>query len=131
MKKNNLLLIGFAVSAATIFFSSSCVNNKKEVLFGCDSLNVSYSTTIKPILQNNCYSCHSSANATTLGGGIVLDNYTNLVFWVDITSGSDGGILLQNIKHTGNPMPKPPAAKLSVCDIAKVANWISEGAKNN
>lgn len=131
MKKKSFLTLGSVVLAAAIFFSTSCVNNKKDVLFACDSTNVSYSKTVKPILQNNCYNCHSAANATTLGGGNVLDNYADVIFWVDTTSGGDGGILLGNIKHTGNAMPKPPASKLSDCDIAKIGHWISEGAKNN
>ena len=131
MKRISILIFFVALSSATIFFSTGCVNNKKDILFsGCDSTNVSYSKTIKPILQNNCYSCHSTANGATLGGGIVLENHTNLIIWVDTAKGSDGGILVNDIKHTGNPMPKS-ASKLSNCDIAKISYWVNEGAKDN
>jgi mono/diheme cytochrome c family protein len=129
--RKTFFLIGITFSLLFILFSTGCVNNKKDILFGCDSTNVSYSKTIKPILQNNCYRCHSAANAPSLGGGNGLDNYISLINWVDTTAGSDGGILLNDVKHIGNSMPKPPAAKLGTCDIAKIAHWISEGAKEN
>ena len=122
-------ILGFT---AISIFSTSCSNNKKDVLFGCDSVNVKFSTTIKPILANNCDRCHSTATGATFGNGIFLDSYTEITAFVDITSGSDGGILLNNIKHSAgaNPMPKG-SAKISDCEIAKISKWIKDGALNN
>lgn len=130
MQKIKLFLALGIVTTVSLLLNTSCENNNKEVLYGCDSLNVSYSKTIQPLLSANCYKCHSSANASSLGGGTVLDSHTDLITWIDITPGSDGGILLQDIKHLGNPMPKS-ASKLSSCDIAKIEHWIFEGGKNN
>lgn len=130
MKKSRLLFSLLVLIAAYSITNSSCVSNSKELLYGCDSLNVSYSKTVAPILVANCYKCHSNANATTLGGGTVLEGHTAVYNWINPTVGSDGGPLLQNIKHLGNPMPKS-AAKLSDCDIAKIEHWIFEGGLDN
>ena len=92
----------------------------------CDTTNVKYSVQVKSILSLNCYTCHAAAVSTSIGGGIVLDNYTALSFW------STNGILLDNIMQGpgSNPMPKN-AAKLSNCDIAKIRAWINSGSPNN
>lgn len=117
------------VGITALIFSTSCENNKKEVLYRCDSTNVSYSKSVEPILKTNCYRCHSTANSGS-GGGTILDNYAALFTnnFVDTTA-IDGGTLLNDVKHIGNPMPK--SGKLSDCDISKIEHWIKEGAKNN
>lgn len=132
MKRLSVIIIGFAGFAAISFFSTSCANNKKEVLFGCDSINVKYSTNVKSILANNCDRCHSTANGASFGNGIFLDSYTQVTAFVDTTTGGNGGLMLNNIKHTAgaNPMPKG-AAKISDCEIAQIARWIKNGAPNN
>lgn len=124
--------IGFFVCIIGCFFTinffASCSNNKKELLFVCDSIHVKYSVNVKPILQNNCYNCHATSTAPSFGSGIILDNHTDITTWVNTTVGSDGGLLLQNLK-TGR-MPKG-ASKLNSCDVAKIAKWIRDGALNN
>ncbi len=130
MKKIKLFFTLCAVSTSALLLATSCSSNKKEDLVAsCDSVSVSYNSTVKPIIVANCNSCHSAANASSLGGGTVLDSYTTIMDYVDTTA-ADGGTLLNDIRHLGNAMPKS-ASKLSVCDIAKVAHWISEGAKDN
>lgn len=125
-----LAFVSFISLGMYIFFSTGCVNNKKDVLYACDSTNVSYSKTVKPILVNNCYSCHSTANANNLGGSIVLENYSDITNWIDTDPNGDGGTLVKDIKHITNPMPKS-ASKLSDCDIAKIAHWVIEGGLDN
>jgi hypothetical protein len=131
--KIKLFIALTTIATASLLMTTSCENNSKEVLFSCDSVNVSYSKVVKPILDAQCNSCHSTANAPTLGSNYVLDNYNDVMTWVDTTSvanGGDGGRLLNDVKHNTNPMPKN-ANKLSVCDIAKIEHWIFEGAMNN
>jgi uncharacterized membrane protein len=128
MKRSGIILSIIACFFTISILLISCENNKKELLFACDSTNVKYSTTIKPIIENNCYNCHSTASASNFGSGIVLDNHTDVKAWVDITSGSDGGQLLQDVKS--GRMPKG-RSKLSDCEIAKISQWIKGGALNN
>ncbi len=131
MKRTKMFLGIIGTASVVALLSTSCANNKKDVLYGCiDTTNISYSKTVKVVLENNCYSCHSAANSGS-GGGIVLDNHDAVFNFIDTTAGGDGGTLLKDIKHLGNAMPKPPASKLSDCDIAKIAHWISEGGKDN
>ena len=102
------------------------IANSGPAAVTCDSTNVKYSVQVKSILSLNCYSCHAATLSTSLGGGIVLDNYAALSFW------STNGVLLDNIMQGpgSNPMPKN-AAKLSNCDIAKIRAWINSGSPNN
>ena len=63
-----LMLLAFS----PVFFLGSCTS--ENLVPACDTLNMSYSQNIVPILKNNCYSCHSKGN--TVGSyGILLDSY--------------------------------------------------------
>jgi hypothetical protein len=89
----------------------------------CDTVNMMYSTDIKPILQANCYSCHSSGNAE---GGVTLDSYES------VKNVADNGNLIGVITHAAGYPPMPQGgAKLSDCDINKIKDWINNGASNN
>ncbi len=90
---------------------------------GCDTVNMSYSADVRPILETNCYSCHGNGNAN---GGITLDTYQA------VNNVATSGMLMGVITHTAgySPMPKG-GAKLSVCDINKIKDWIDRGASNN
>jgi hypothetical protein len=119
----SILLLGFMME--------SCTYNNEAELYPCDSLNVTYSKNIEPIIRTNCYRCHSNANAvvfaTSQYGPRYLEGYDSLKKFVDY------GVVLGSIKHLPPPykaMPKG-APKLSDCDIAKIEKWINEGAPNN
>lgn len=106
----------------------SCQYDKADIKYPpqgvCDTSNVKYSTNIVPILNANCYICHSGEALG--GGGIQLNNYSKLLIQVNNTQ------LLNAIQHTGliTPMPKS-GGKLSNCDIATIRTWIRNGAPNN
>ena len=57
-----LLIINFLM---LLFFSSCLKQNeeyyKNQIIVPCDTTNIKYSSTILPILQNNCFSCHGTA----------------------------------------------------------------------
>lgn len=108
---------------------SSCYYDNTEDLYpqqntnSCDTTNVKYSTTVKPILDNYCVSCHSTTNNQ---GGVNIEGYTNVKVYVD------NGNLLKSIQHDAgvSPMPKGQA-KLDDCKINKIKAWIDQGAPNN
>ncbi len=91
----------------------------------CDTTGVmSYTTRVKPILQNNCNGCHGGTAAA--GAGIVLSAYTSVKISVD------NGSLLGSIEHTGGFSAMPSGGgKLANCDIAVIKKWINAGAPNN
>ena len=122
-------LIIFSCLFLIINLLSGCVYEKEDILYppsACDTTGVTYSQTIVPILSANCYSCHSTANSPSMGSGIVLDSYHELMHHVD------DGDLVGVINHAPGypPMPKN-SAKLSDCDIKKIEAWVNAGAPEN
>jgi mono/diheme cytochrome c family protein len=89
----------------------------------CDTTNVTYSGTIWPIIELNCFGCHSGAEPS---GGILLTDYAS------ITNAANSGKLYGAINHDAGyqPMPKN-APKLSDCKIDQVKIWIEDGTPNN
>jgi len=87
----------------------------------CDSTDVSFASTIVPIINTYCRGCH---NSSLQSGGVELDTYTGVQF-VSQTGQLMGGLtgVLPQMPQTG--------AKLSNCYIGTFRQWIKEGAKNN
>lgn len=115
-----VLLITAVISVA------GCYYDNEEDLYPsnpCVTDNMSYSTDIAPILQTNCYTCHSSGSNLS---GILLDNHAGLKTYID------NGRLLGAINHASGFSPMPQnAAKLSACNISKIESWAAAGAPNN
>ena len=116
-----------------IFFMAginSCYYDSEEKLYpvlstSCDLENVTYSATVKPILQASCYACHSNANSATLGSGIKLENYEDLKIHAQ-------DHLMGAIKHEPGFTPMPfNGGKLPDCEINQIQKWIDNGMLNN
>lgn len=86
----------------------------------CDTTNITYDSTIVPILQSNCYGCHNSSIAS---GGINLTTYSGVLAVVN--SGQLWGSVNFNSGYTGMPYN---GNKLSDCDISQIGIWINAGA---
>lgn len=89
----------------------------------CDTLNVTFSQTLKPILNFYCVGCHSGTGAS---GGVHLDTYAGVKTVAE--SGKLYGVIswapgFQKMPQGGN--------KLDACTIAKFKVWIDDGAPNN
>lgn len=58
MKKNTFLISVFVLGTVLV---SSCTNDSSDDLSGIDELDeVTYTNTVKNIIDNNCIVCHSS-----------------------------------------------------------------------
>ncbi len=118
-----LLLIGGLVTL------TACYYDKEDLLYGpalpcTDSTGtISYTAKVVPILQTNCYGCHSGASPS---GGQAMGTYTADKALVT------NGKLIGTITHaTGfSPMPKG-GSKISNCNIAVIQKWVTAGAPNN
>ncbi|MBN1987718.1 MAG: hypothetical protein JW761_15505 [Prolixibacteraceae bacterium] len=125
MKHINSWMMLILLSVA--FFS--CRYDNEEELYGdaiCDTSNVTYAQTVKPILTASCYSCHSVSNANSFGSGINLETYSELMIQIN------NGRLVGAISHSPGYTPMPQVgAKLDDCSIEKIKAWINEGAANN
>jgi hypothetical protein len=99
----------------------------------CDSLNVTYNLTVKIILKNNCYSCHSKT-ITDSTGNFDLETFSSLKSYLSYYFRADsiyGSKFMHVIRQTTGVIPMPPVGKLSPCDISKIQNWIANGAADN
>ena len=122
MKKWSVILILIAAV-------SGCYYDNEERLYpdlnsNCDTTGITWSGTIRPILQTNCLSCHSSAENAANGGNIDLESFASVKTRVE------QGSLLGAMRHESpwSPMPKG-GNKLDDCSITKVRIWIENGAK--
>jgi len=110
----------------TISFLSSCYYDNEEVLYpnngNCDTTNVTYTNTIKPIMDQSCAGCHGSSSPS---GGIDLTTYSSVR-----TSAEDGSLYGTMSFQTGySPMPKN-GSKLNDCTLNKIQAWINKGYPN-
>ncbi|MEO5906253.1 MAG: hypothetical protein ABIQ11_05975, partial [Saprospiraceae bacterium] len=115
------------VLAICIVVFSACYYDSEESLYPnieCVTTAMSYQTNIVPILERNCYVCHSAAVNLA---NITLEGHSQLI---KHTTGE--GRLLGAINHLPgfSRMPKN-ASKLLPCDIAKIEQWILDGSPNN
>ena len=105
---------------------TSCYYDKEEDLYPasiCVTTGLSYQKHIVPILDRNCYICHSVKSYTS---SITLEGYEKLMVYVN------NGTLVGSIRHQDGFKPMPQAAqKLIDCDMARIEQWILDGALNN
>jgi len=85
----------------------------------CDTTAVSYTGTIKSILDNNCNGCHSSSNP-------ILSDYISVKNYLDASK----TVFIEAIFYTGLH-PMPPSYQLSDCQKNQTRSWINGGYPNN
>lgn len=111
-----------------IVLFNSCYNDNEYDLYPyaatpCDSTNTTYSKTMTSIMTANCNVCHSTAIAS---GGVITDTWDGLSV-VALNGKLWGGVSwasgYKNMPNGGT--------QLSSCDLAKIKNWINQGAPNN
>lgn len=114
-----------------IVIMAGCYYESEEKLYpvkpdACELTNVTFSKTIKPILQENCFRCHSNLNYLNKGGGIKLENHA------DIKAMVESGKLMGAVKHESDFIPMPEdGGKLTECEINKLQKWVDNGILNN
>jgi hypothetical protein len=120
-----ILIITFIAAV----MAGSCYYDNEEYLYpelntSCDTTSVTFSATIKPLLSDHCWSCHSNSTAAAFGNNIRLENYS------DVQSQSTS--VLGAIRHEAplSPMPKG-GAKLSDCLIQQFSIWVNDGTPQN
>ena len=125
MKKN--VFQAFSIVVLVIFAAviPACYYDNEEELYGttpgvCDTVAVKYSTVIKPLLDNNCTTCHSAAGSQS---DILLESYDQVKAYVNDNA------LVTRTNDTNNPMP--PVGLMSECDRNKIKAWVKAGAPNN
>jgi hypothetical protein len=115
----------FLLSIASLIFFSllfppGCKNyNAVDLYPPCDTVDVTYSDDIHPIISANCLPCHSIANQF---GGVILAVLDSARI------PARNGLLLKAVTHEQSVIPMPKGGeKLSDCEIAKIRRWIFLG----
>jgi hypothetical protein len=108
------------------FLFAACYYDNEEALYpaysnSCDTTIVTFSGTIVPMLDNNCYSCHSNSTSS-FGGNIRLEGIANVI--------ANSGKIITSIRQTG-AKPMPPNGKIKACSIAQFDIWVKNGMLNN
>lgn len=89
----------------------------------CDTIAVSYSTIVNPILVTHCVGCHGTTNPS---GGVSLKTYEG------VRSVAMNGRLAGAINHQAGYIAMPfNLDKLPNCEISQITSWINQGALNN
>ncbi len=104
---------------------ANCTYNVEEELYGaCSTAGVTYSVTIKNILDNNtCTSCHGGVFPS---GNISLENYPA------VRTQALNGKLFGAVNHSPGFSAMPQGgSKINPCEIAKIKAWIDAGAPQN
>ena len=124
MKRSILIVTALWLAVA------SCSSDSEDTLGPitpptvCDTTNVTYSTTITPLLDSyGCTSCHSGSAPS---GNFMLTSYNA------VKARINDGRLWGAINHLPGFTPMPQDGnKMSTCDINKFKAWIDRGALNN
>ena len=125
MKHIYTLLLALAIFSISF---QSCTYGVEEELIPnteCDTLSVSFSTDILPILDSNCSSCH---------GESYPEADLNLTYYESIASSVLTGETLERIMlsiDNVSIMPPTPNSPLTECEIDKIVAWTNQGALDN
>lgn len=96
-------------------------------------LAADFKKDIQPILEKNCYECHSEKTGKKKGGFVFDDLSTFKLDIADndvaqIRPGKPGESHFLEVMVNDGKNHMPPKDQLSTSDIKKITEWISEGA---
>jgi hypothetical protein len=115
--KLNFFLFFIFIWVTSLF---SCTKEKAPNLVDPNCVDtVSFSATVLPILQQNCFSCHGAGNTT----GFVFSNHVNISSQSDAIIGA-----MQNQGFQLMPIGGP---QLPDSTIQAIKCWIAQGKLNN
>jgi hypothetical protein len=123
------LKVILGISATLILLSSlgGCYYDIESDLYpaglACDSMAISFSADVYPIISAKCLGCHDAASNS---GSITIETYAQIKAQVD------SGDLPCSINHQSgcSNMPKN-SPQLPPCELKAINVWISEGALDN
>ncbi|MCM8535169.1 MAG: PSD1 and planctomycete cytochrome C domain-containing protein [Lentisphaeraceae bacterium] len=115
-----------------IIIQSLILFNLLQVAYG-ESLEIKFfQDTVRPILKEKCYNCHSHESGKSKGG-LVLDSISSI-----LKGGTSGpavvpfkpkkSLLIQSIKRIDEDTAMPPKTSLTLKEIEVFQKWIQEGA---
>jgi Protein of unknown function (DUF1553)/Protein of unknown function (DUF1549)/Planctomycete cytochrome C len=88
---------------------------------------------IRPVLESNCYRCHSSSSKK-LQGGLLLDSREGMLkggnsgYAVIIAGDPEASLLIKAIRYTDSKLQMPPTGQLPAEQIKDFEAWVKMGA---
>jgi len=133
MKKPSGSKAWFVIAAlAALVGIAGCYRDKADQLYpnsggigACDTANVTYSGTIKGIVEQHCAisGCHDGSSYPAYP----MNSYSDIITYCVSTNK-----LLGSIRHESGFVAMPQGApKLDDCTINKITSWVNNGAQNN
>lgn len=101
------------ISAVKKWIRQGALDN--ECQEDCETVDVTFSGNIWPVMETYCTGCHSNSNPS---GGVVIENYT------DVVTLAEKGTLMGTITYESGYHPMPPNAQLDPCRITQLEQWI-------
>ena len=120
--------------------ASSCLSacsytNSADTITPCNlPLTVSYQANVLPILQQQCYRCHSADKYKVLTSSTLnMEDFASLKYYATPANGRNNvSYLVGNIRHDDGFVKMPyDGGKLSDCEIATIQAWVDAGALSN
>ena len=83
----------------------------------CDSSNVTFNGSVKPVFEKHCTGCHSQPDPAY---NIDLNN------WDDLTRIVNDGSLIGSVKHEAGYYPMPKGYDMSDREVAVIVKWAND-----
>ncbi len=114
----------------SIILISSCKYDNKEDLYpelfsDCDTFNISFTSSVFPILNDHCLVCHGNDEAPVSGNNIALEEYSQ------VKAIAENGLLLGAVKQDPGFTAMPLGGKLDDCSIKVIEKWIDNNFPEN
>ena len=116
-------------------------------LMGCTRSEVSFSSDVQPIFEKHCIGCHGSSGEGIMASGFSVSDYDGVIKGTSVGkvvvpgSSISSTLYLVVAQKTAPEIQMPPhhseawaegrGSPLSEEDVAIIADWIDQGAKNN
>jgi len=120
-------IIVLSLIVLTVYFG--CYYDKEDLLYpqfntNCDTINVTYKSSVTSILSSYCYNCHGNSVASSYGGNIKLQDYADVKSNIDKIYGA--------INHQNGYKAMPNGGgKINVCALKTIQIWKDAGTPNN
>ena len=117
------LLAVFVFAVLVLLIPTSCYYDNEVEQYGittCDTVAMSYSQDIRPIIDANCVSCHAPGGQQESSP---FDTYDGLKNYADNRK------IVNRVNGVGAIMP--PSGAISKCDQLKIEAWVNAGALDN
>lgn len=129
MRINGSTLKGALALLSVVAFLSGCYYDTEEHLYPggtCNTTNVTYSGTIKQIIQVRCATpgCHVSGSSSPS---------TDFTQDADVAADVADGTFRSRVFSTNASLRMPPtsAAALSTCELSQIKAWLDAGGATN